>query len=138
MKKAKTWMQGAFLALLFLLSLVTTVYSAYTLHRLRLETETLEFIDLAAQSVERANLLLERQDQYATMRTVSIIALVITALLFTLWLLLYLRRLKRERPPEVAAYTESEQTTYECPNCHRVYNMPVAFCGVCGAKMQED
>lgn len=137
MKKAKKMMEGGFLILLILLSGVSTAYSAYMLHQMRVQTGSLSFIDLAAQSVERANALLTREGEYRTMLTVSIIALVFCALLFTLWLLLYLRRIRRERGTEPEMYTESAQV-YECPNCHRTYNMPVAFCGVCGAKMTDN
>ena len=137
MRKAKKMMEGAFLSLLILLSGVSTAYSAYMLHQMRVQVGSLSFIDIAAQSVYRANELLTRKSQYGTMLTVSIIALVLCIALFALWLLFYLRRIKRERTPEPETYTETAQV-YTCPNCHRTYNIPVAFCGVCGAKMTDD
>lgn len=94
--KLKRILEGVFLSFLTGLSLLSTAYSLWMIRNIRKITESADFIDIAAKSLESAAALLNRRDQYEHMLKYSVIALAVCAILLAVWI--FVTRKANARP----------------------------------------
>ena len=144
MSKGKWICRYLFFALLLLLCLGFCGYCLFTVQTLEAQTRSLEFVDLALESMVKAQELVGRIENYRTLLTRGLIATGAVALALALligWHILSVKWAKRPpkekkaaKAPEAPAAVSAPTDTV-CPTCGKGVQPGTGFCGYCGSKM---